>query len=79
MKILIAIFFVLFIIFEACVYYIYKNKHIITEAYQGSDVNYERCVKGGYPQKWCLQMQEPYSIPNSNPDTTTCDVKQPNA
>jgi hypothetical protein len=70
--ILLTIFFIMFVILEALVYYIYKNKQIISksliESYQGSDVNYESCIKGGYPQKWCLNIQDPYSI--QEPDST---------
>lgn len=70
--ILLTIFFIMFVILEALVYYIYKNKHLISksliESYQGSDVNYESCVKSGYPQKWCLNIQDPYSI--QDPDST---------
>jgi len=69
---LVIIFFIVFVILEALVYYIYKNKQIITESfvesYQGSDVNYESCIKDGYPQTWCLSIQDPYSI--ANPDST---------
>jgi len=77
---LVIIFFILFVILEALMYYIYKNKQILTEtfleSYQGSDVNYESCVKNGYPQTWCLSIQEPYSIPN--PDSTlNCKTKIP--
>ena len=69
---LVIVFFIVFVILEALVYYIYKNKHIIKESfiesYQGSDVNYENCIKRGYPQTWCLSIQDPYSI--VNPDST---------
>ena len=69
---LVIIFFIVFVILEALVYYIYKNKQIIKESfiesYQGSEVNYESCIKSGYPQSWCLSIQDPYSI--VNPDST---------
>ena len=69
---LVIIFFIVFVILEALVYYIYKNKQLIkesfVESYQGSDVNYESCIKSGYPQTWCLSIQDPYSI--VNPDST---------
>jgi len=44
-------------------------KEPFLEAYQGSDTNYESCKKGGYPNKWCLHIPEPYGIPN--PDSLT--------
>ena len=66
--ILVGAFFIIFVIFEILLYYIYKNKTNIKEsfleAYQGSETNYESCIKSGYPQKWCLRIPEPYSIPN---------------
>ena len=66
--ILVGAFFIIFVIFEILLYYIYKNKTNIKEsfleAYQGSETNYESCIKSGYPQKWCLNIPEPYSIPN---------------
>jgi hypothetical protein len=66
--ILVGAFFIIFVIFEILLYYIYKNKTNIKEsfleAYQGSDTNYESCIKSGYPQKWCLRIPEPYGIPN---------------
>lgn len=66
--ILVGAFFIIFVIFEILLYYIYKNKTNIKEsfleAYQGSDTNYESCIKSGYPQKWCLHTPEPYGIPN---------------
>lgn len=77
--ILVSIFFITFFIFEALLYYIYKNKNVIKESfllqknktkepfletYQGSDTNFENCKKSGYPHRWCLRLQEPYSIPN---------------
>lgn len=92
------IFFVIFLVFETLLYYIYKNGNTIKEsflqqheenkkrtktieptkksnsnytvkepfleAYQGSETNYEHCKKSGYPHRWCLHIQEPYSIPN---------------
>lgn len=87
---LIGIFFIVFLVFETLLYYIYKNKNTMKEsfllqksqkikinetsntsikepfleAYQGSDTNYEHCKKSGYPHRWCLHIQEPYSIPN---------------
>ena len=70
----------MFVILEALIYYIYKNKQIIkesfVESYQGSDVNYESCIKNGYPQTWCLSIQDPYGI--ANPDSTL-DKLQRNA
>ena len=70
--VLVTIFFIVFVILEVLVYYIYKNKQIIkesfVESYQGSDVNYESCIKSGYPQTWCLSIQDPYSI--VDPDST---------
>ena len=66
--ILVGAFFIIFVIFEILLYYIYKNKTNIKESfletYQGSETNYESCIKSGYPQKWCLRIPEPYSIPN---------------
>jgi len=66
--ILVVVFFIIFIIFEILLYYIYKNNTTITESfietYQGSETNYEDCIKSGYPQKWCLRIPEPYGIPN---------------
>ena len=66
--ILVGAFFIIFVVFEILLYYIYKNKTNIKEsfleAYQGSDTNYESCIKSGYPQKWCLHTPEPYGIPN---------------
>ena len=66
--ILVGTFFIIFVIFEILLYYIYKNKTNIKESfletYQGSETNYESCIKSGYPQKWCLRIPEPYSIPN---------------
>jgi hypothetical protein len=41
-----------------------KTKEPFLETYQGSETNYESCKKSGYPNKWCLHLQEPYSIPN---------------
>lgn len=89
---LVCIFFIIFLIFETLLYYIYKNKNIMKESfllqknqkkqitkknnsnspvkepfletYQGSETNYEHCKKSGYPHRWCLHIQEPYSIPN---------------
>ncbi len=92
---LVCIFFIIFLVFEILLYYIYKNGNIIKEsflqqheenkkttkttkknnsnypvkepfleAYQGSETNYEHCKKSGYPHRWCLHIQEPYSIPN---------------
>ncbi len=78
---LVIVFFILFVILEALVYYIYKNKQIIkesfVESYQGSDVNYESCIKNGYPQTWCLRIQDPYSIVNvdSTLDNFNCNKK----
>ena len=46
------------------------------ESYQGTDVNYESCIKNGYPQTWCLSIQDPYGI--ANPDSTL-DKLQRNA
>jgi len=66
--ILVGAFFIIFVIFEILLYYIYKNKKNIKESflesYQGSETNYESCIKSGYPQKWCLKTPEPYGIPN---------------
>ena len=66
--ILVGAFFIIFVIFEILLYYIYKNKTNIKESfletYQGSETNYESCIKSGYPQKWCLRTPEPYGIPN---------------
>lgn len=95
---LVCIFFIIFLVFETLLYYIYKNGNTIKEsflqqheegkkttnttntikknnsnypvkepfleAYQGSETNYEHCKKSGYPHRWCLHIQEPYSIPN---------------
>ena len=66
--ILVGAFFIIFVVFEILLYYIYKNKKNIKESflesYQGSETNYESCIKSGYPQKWCLKTPEPYGIPN---------------
>ena len=66
--ILVGVFFIIFVVFEILLYYIYKNKTNIKESflesYQGSETNYESCIKSGYPQKWCLRTPEPYGIPN---------------
>jgi hypothetical protein len=66
--ILVGAFFIIFVVFEILLYYIYKNKKNIKESflesYQGSETNYESCIKSGYPQKWCLRTPEPYGIPN---------------
>uniref|UniRef100_A0A6C0I2L3 Transmembrane protein n=1 Tax=viral metagenome TaxID=1070528 RepID=A0A6C0I2L3_9ZZZZ len=79
---LVIVFFIMFVILEALIYYIYKNKQIIkesfVESYQGSsDVNYESCIKNGYPQTWCLSIQDPYGIvnPDSTLDKVQCNAK----
>lgn len=64
--ILIGTFFILFFIMFILFQMLQKNKtkEAFLEAYQGSDTNFENCKKSGYPHRWCLRLQEPYSIPN---------------